>query len=124
MDIMGSLTDPAARNEGEEAPYDPLLSAEASQAHLEPSEASHTPRPLMPDVTAATTGRHPAASRGQVPRRLEAAEAGPPEVHVHIGRIEVTSVPEPQPQRQEAPRRRGKPAMSLEDYLDRRKAGG
>ncbi|WP_157633638.1 hypothetical protein [Thioflavicoccus mobilis] len=49
------------------------------------------------------------------------ADAATPEVHVHIGRIEVTAVQEPAPARR-APRRAA-PTMSLDDYLARRRGG-
>ena len=42
----------------------------------------------------------------------------PTEVHVHIGRIEVTAITEPAPA--PAKPRRGKPTMSLEEYLAKR----
>ena len=54
-------------------------------------------------------------ARAQIRRQLAAAETTPSEVHVTIGRIEVTAAPmAPTPPRK-APERM--PAVSLEQYL-------
>ena len=79
------------------------------------------PEPLLPEVAATAAAIAPPAPRAAA-RQQAAADTGPPEVHVHIGRIDVTSVAEPQPAR-ESPQRRGKPPMSLEDYLSKRRTG-
>jgi hypothetical protein len=49
------------------------------------------------------------------------AAADAPHVHIHIGRIELTAVPEPAPSRRK-PGPAKKP-MSLDDYLERRRKG-
>jgi len=49
------------------------------------------------------------------------AEAESTEVHVHIGRIEVTAVPESSPTR--PARRPRREPMSLDDYLAQRQRG-
>ena len=57
-----------------------------------------------------------------LPQPGQAAPAATDEIHIHIGRIEVTAV-----QEATAPRARGRAAtapMSLRDYLDRRNRGG
>lgn len=78
-----------------------------------PADGDRAPvRPHAP----AGAGR-PVAGSVEATAQREAAE--PNEVHVHIGRIEVTALPEPaRPQR-----RRGQAPMSLDDYLKRRKEG-
>lgn len=79
------------------------------------------PRPLLPEVSApADAARQSPSPTPPGPSRADAAD--PPEVHVHIGRIDVTSVSEPQ--RRRDPPRRAAPRMSLEDYLAGRKSGG
>jgi hypothetical protein len=61
-------------------------------------------------------------ARAQIRRQLDAAQATPSEVHVTIGRIEVTAAPmAPTPPRK-APER--VPAVSLEQYLASRARRG
>lgn len=74
--------------------------------------------PLLPLVRdagrPAPTGDHQGrASFGMIEETTE--------VHVTIGRIEVTAIHEPAPSQPTAPRR--KPPMSLDDYLTRRQGG-
>lgn len=60
-------------------------------------------------------GRATEEARAQIRRQLAAAQTTPSEVHVTIGRIEVTAAPmAPTPPRK-APERL--PAVSLEQYL-------
>jgi hypothetical protein len=104
-------------------------SAEARGNGLDPRDSASTaappaPRRLLPESKSPVSAEYPGAVPGAPARRRGSAESGPPEVHVHIGRIDVASVSEPQQQRREPPRRRGKPPMSLEDYLAKRKSGG
>jgi hypothetical protein len=55
-------------------------------------------------------------NRGRKDERVR--DSSPAEVHIHIGRIELTAVAPPAPpRRQSTP---GKPAMSLDEYLQRR----
>lgn len=84
-----------------------------------PPEAVRAPEPLMPEDQAVGAPERPTqAPRGAA--RPAAHDPGQPEIHVHIGRIEVASVAEPQPKRPER-QRQGAAAMSLEDYLARRR---
>jgi hypothetical protein len=46
----------------------------------------------------------------------------PDEVHIHIGRIEITAIQEPKPASR--PARKGAAPLSLDDYLARRKGDG
>jgi hypothetical protein len=55
------------------------------------------------------------------PRRDAAPPGRPPDVHVHIGRIEVVRAPSPSPSPPPAaPARRGAPAVDHAAYLARR----
>ena len=85
---------------------------QTSQADVSPT-GPRAPEPLLPSHAAAPTANSVAAM--QTPA---ATSEAPNEVHVHIGRIEVTAV-----QSSEPPRRKAKAAqqpMSLNDYLARR----
>jgi len=104
--------------------------AVATGSHPEPSQAptatSPWPRPLVPTYqppSAQTAGlRQQPASGASTPQRGHAPEAAPDEIHVHIGRIEVTAVSEaPKPKARAA---RGQAPMSLDDYLAKRQRGG
>ncbi|MEN8176187.1 MAG: hypothetical protein ABFS23_10515 [Pseudomonadota bacterium] len=53
-------------------------------------------------------------------RRITPPASATGEVHVHIGRIEVTALQESAPSSQQAPRSRGRKPMSLDEYLARR----
>ncbi len=78
-----------------------------------PETGPATPDPLLPSAAVAQLSR-------PVPTALSPATAAdsPNEVHVHIGRIEVTALQSAEPVR---PKTKGaQPAMSLEDYLVRR----
>jgi len=79
------------------------------------------PAPLLPPRAASPT--RPAANMpstpAAVPRPAPAAADTSTEVHIHIGRIEVTALPTPAPPRRPA-RERTQP-MSLDAYLARRK---
>jgi hypothetical protein len=80
------------------------------------------PEPLLPEVPSSTAlpDQRPPAARVA---RQTLSSPGTPDVHVHIGRIEVASVVEPQPQPLERPRRSRKPPLSLDDYLAKRRSG-
>jgi hypothetical protein len=56
----------------------------------------------------------PRATRPE--RHVEGVERQPDDIHVHIGRIEVTAVPPPLPRTPKLPDR----ALSLDAYLSRR----
>ena len=85
-----------------------------------PDGATPFPEPLLAPTHAS------AAHFDAVPPTLSGrvavqAEAEPTEVHVHIGRVEVTALAESSPAR---PARRPRPeAMSLDDYLAQRQRG-
>lgn len=85
---------------------------------------------LLPEMPEVAPARGPATSggadntafaraleeaRAQIRRQLATEEATPSEVHVTIGRIEVTAAPAPPPSPRKAPER--VPAVSLEQYL-------
>lgn len=108
------------------APQPPSSARRAAPVIGAPSTSRHgrvEPARLMPAATPRQPPAAPVSVAGQAawaahppPRAAKAEE--PTEVHVHIGRIDVTAVPEPA-----APRRRpaGAPApMSLDSYLARR----
>jgi hypothetical protein len=93
----------------------------AEPAATPPPVAAGRPEPLLAEVSPPPA----AVRRAQAPAADRASGAGrpdPPEVHVHIGRIEVTSVADPPPSRGPAVRRA--PTLSLEDYLAKRRSGG
>jgi hypothetical protein len=90
---------------------------------LEPTAASVTPAPLLGEIaprmpaTAAIGAIRPAAP--VEPIRRDASE--PTEVHVHIGRIEVTALQSPAAAQPKAPARRTRPSVPLTDYLANRR---
>lgn len=98
----------------------PTPPARPVRAAAEPS-----PAPLLPADTPAsparTAERRPTATAAPAARaKVPAADgaAAPAEVHIHIGRIEVTAMPEaPAPKRA---RKAGSAPLSLDDYLARR----
>ncbi len=69
-------------------------------------------RPIAPQ-TAPNALRQPAAGE----RRSAARPRGSEDIHIHIGRVEVTAVPPPAPRPPAAPARK---TMTLEEYLGRR----
>jgi hypothetical protein len=99
------LPDAAARGEAtlERAP--PL--------RRETSTSTAAIRPSLPPRAAAAT-REAAATEPSAPV---------PDVHIHIGRLELTAVTAPAPPRRERTASSHKP-MSLEEYLRRRDGGG
>ena len=109
---------------------------ERTASPLAQGPAPHAdPAPLLPTAmergaathrqTAAGIAQHgmPRAPHAQQPLRqplaTPATAAEPTEVHVHIGRIEVTAITQPQPQKRAA-REHSQP-LSLDAYLARRK---
>jgi hypothetical protein len=107
---------------------DPIVPAAAHSAEAAPAaddEASAPLRriqPLLPaqqGLNGAALFRGASAAPGAAWR---ASVEETTEVHVSIGRIEVTAVQEAAPTPKRAPAR-GQRALSLEEYLARRKAG-
>jgi hypothetical protein len=76
------------------------------------------PLPLLPanPPRAASAPAADSASASALPARE------PDEVHIHIGRIEVTAIQESRPASK--PSRKGAAPLSLDDYLARRKGDG
>jgi len=87
------------------------------QQQTSPDDASpvepRAPEPLLPSLAAAPTANSVAAM--QTPA---ATSETPNEVHVHIGRIEVTAVQSSEPRKRKA--KAAQQPMSLDDYLARR----
>ncbi|MBT0959891.1 hypothetical protein [Denitromonas iodatirespirans] len=86
--------------------------------------AEPLPAPLLPadapSSAVVVAERRPtrATAAPQNPARVESSAAEPAYIHIHIGRIEVTAVPEaPAPKR---PRKAGPAPLSLDDYLAKR----
>ncbi len=106
----GTRTSPEAARRGRpgsspDAPP-PVVATPIPEALLPPIRASRPDPDVRPNVD---------------PPSAWKVEEGPAEVHVHIGRIEVTAVgPPPEPKRRV---RKGPEPMSLEDYLSRRRKG-
>jgi hypothetical protein len=85
--------------------------------------APPTPKTRITPIVRDPQPRRPAAD---VPKpseraRSNARDDSPPDVHIHIGRIEFTAVTAPPPRRQQASN--AKPAMALDEYLKRRNGG-
>ena len=95
----------------------PTISAPsaAGMALLATNPAPPAIRPVRPSIV-------PRAGSPRIPTALSPADATPPTVQVSIGRVEVRAIfPEPQTRRPAPPRPR--PAVSLDDYLNRRNGG-
>jgi hypothetical protein len=93
----------------------------------------HEVEPAMPDLYRADD--EPLLTGRELPRTIMPADpdhlpeavdlvdtSAPPTIRVHIGRIEIRSAPPAPAPRPTPPRRR--PAMSLDQYLQRRNGGG
>lgn len=95
---------------------DPATAASTPGTPPEPERQapSSPPEALLPPLAE----RQPPPRSTAMPAPSLAAE-GPAEVHVHIGRIEVTAVQEPAPTKR--PSKRGPSPMSLDEYLARRR---
>lgn len=128
---------------GESAARRPAATAEPFQAgdaapvaaatpdHVPPHRPGALPAPLLaPTETPHAAEAQPRVpARGLMPRVAQqdlragtpAAEAAGNEVHVHIGRIEVTAVREAPAARMRAAK--GRSPMSLDEYLARRREG-
>jgi len=115
-DAQAPVTD---RTQSEQGP----ARAASRNAEIAPRPPQSSPSPLF-----APKAREQAVTQPHRPQRPEvvridvgATSNEAPEIHVHIGRIEVTALPEaaaPQPKR-----RQGKSPMSLDDYLARKRGG-
>ena len=79
------------------------------------------PDALLPPVATAATSPPSAGLHATAPDRRPAGDP-PTDVHVHIGRIEVTAVQDAAAPKPTA--RHGRPPMSLDDYLARRQQRG
>lgn len=107
-----------------DATAEPAESPHPVRVTAEGKRESTAPSPLLEDVEIAsqsTSNAVPAPSPMQFPVRLalSTSSAESREVHVHIGRIEVTAVHEPVPSRKKtAPPRQ---TRLLSDYLSRRR---
>ncbi|MDO9598369.1 MAG: hypothetical protein Q7J47_11680 [Azoarcus sp.] len=126
---------PAAPAAGDETstpatatPSSTFAPAQASAAAPAPDQpdtrsanARTQPAALLPPIVqdAHSSRSSPAAASAQ---RTPAAADGPTEVHVHIGRVEVTAVQAPAAPKPSA--RSGPQPMSLDDYLARRQRRG
>jgi len=132
-----AASDPASPRQGVVTMPDPLLVPDATAARLEPPQptlhqsgptapttspdmASPFPEPLLAP-TGATAAHFDATAPALSERAATQAEAEPTEVHVHIGRIEITAVRESNPSR--PARRPRREPMSLDDYLAQRQRG-
>lgn len=103
----------------------------AVSRRLAPDSASHPGTPGIPEQPTASPSLPEAvlppapfsASRFSSPTaRPSERQREPDEVHVHIGRIEITAVQPPAPAKRAA--RKGQAPLSLDDYLARRKGDG
>ncbi len=104
-------------------------------AGLDPagSDASRIPSPSPEDrmvPRAATRGPGPAAHIAKAVATLPSQNvrarddpAAPPDVHIHIGRIEISAVAAPPAAPRKPPAKAGKPPMPLDEYLRRRDGG-
>lgn len=119
-------TDASARSKPSSA-FEPAQGRAAPQTQAPDQPATHSANPrtlpeaLLPLIRqgARSTLSSPAAASAQ---RTPPAAESPTEVHVHIGRIEVTAV---QPSAAPKPAARGGPQpMSLDEYLARRERRG
>jgi hypothetical protein len=132
-DQRAAIGPPAPRSPGGKRRGGPRAIPEAAEL----PRAIRVPAPLMSDTHEPPPRLPPDTREPLPPMRPERAtspdertgmerrtgrDVAPTEVHVHIGRIEVTSLSEPGPKAQIRPRR-GKPPMTLDEYLARRQAG-
>lgn len=83
-----------------------------------PSNPAEPPRALLPQTSGSPPPR-PAAPATLRPPAHPQAPAAEPEIHVHIGRVEVTAVHRPAEPPKRSPSSRPQP-MSLDEYLARR----
>jgi len=97
--------DPAATTVGDKPPQ-----------HEAPPASTKSPR-RRPTVVATRMPRSPSRPKPATPRKAVAASA--PEVHIHIGRIELTATPTAAPKRESAPMKK---PMSLDEYLRQKAA--
>lgn len=121
------LDTPSSRHPTQPAGHPPqrLLSGAAGDGpapieYLLGQDSSALPLP------AALLSPRPAPGRPLTVSAVQAAAAAPSqqpdEVHIHIGRIEVTAIQESAPSKRET--RKGRAPLSLDDYLSKRKGDG
>jgi hypothetical protein len=90
--------------------------ASATRPQRNRGAKSHDLRVTPAVVKAATAPARPVESKHAALSRAEA----PPDVHIHIGRIELTAVTPPEPRRRRS--EAAKAALPLNEYLRRRDA--
>jgi hypothetical protein len=100
--------------------------AEALPAETVPNEIVTEFPPLKASMKSRGKGPGPTNGqrkhiRGRLPKASPANDHEPDEVHVHIGRIEVTAITEKAPPK--PIRRAEREPMSLEEYLEKRRQG-
>jgi hypothetical protein len=104
------------------APFEPHLAESLTATDREPTGATAlTPTPLLEQVALAAPMKTVVGSIQPAARHAAKASSEPTEVHVHIGRVDVTAVqsPSPPPRKRESTPRRG---VALSDYLARRRS--
>lgn len=90
----------------------------ASPAVSELAPMPPKPPSRRPTVVSTRTLRAASRSKSTMPNRKSVATSAP-DVHIHIGRIELTAAPSPStPKRESAP---AKKPMSLDEYLQQRR---
>jgi hypothetical protein len=103
-----------------EAPQAPSVTRHEARPSLrsrqEQDGAVALPSPLLPTGSHRSAPLPSSAPASAIPARE------PDEVHIHIGRIEVTAIHESKPASRAS--RKGAPPLSLDDYLARRKGDG
>lgn len=104
-------------------PTEEVMNAEQAEPLLPASPAIARVKPLLPLIQATGNLARPTgnASGTEFKRDPAGRTEETTEVHVSIGRIEVTAVHEPAPAKPVAPRRNA--PMSLDDYLAKRHGG-
>lgn len=128
---------PTAQQIATEAPSRPPPATERPTADTTPPEStaeaiedtatSEFPPTLLPPhadaarVASITTRTRPQTAERNAGRAQTSAGESPNEVHVHIGRIEVTAIQESAPKPRA--KRNGRAPMSLDEYLAKRQRG-
>lgn len=127
-----TATSERARHPARNDSAPPLVASPCSPGELQatrwpaPASAETLPAPLIPEHLSApgetTPPRTPGSqAQGKGHSTTPEPTAEPDEIHIHIGRIEVTAmqdIPAPRPRH----RQKGQQPMSLDDYLARRES--
>jgi hypothetical protein len=125
MDAAKETSTPARAMPSSASAFTPTPASAAAhapdQSDTRSANAPTMPDPLLPAIRQGPRSTLSSPAAASAPHTPPAAES-PTEVHVHIGRIEVTAVqPPPAPK----PAARGGPQpMSLDEYLARRERRG